>query len=117
MAFNISEGTFYRVMDCLGYTYIGDSPVLPTFTTEIEAQQTETNIVNILDDIDNTLEQIKNLLPDSLAVKLGTLTVDYAQQYRLLVAHGIRQTKRLSIMIHLPVRVSYFNQHTTSAFK
>lgn len=117
MAFKISDATYYRAMETLGYSYIGDSPVLPTFTTLVEAQETEANIVTLLDDIDQTWTQVKEMLPDSLAVKLGTLEVNYAQQYKLLMLHGRRQTQRLSLMLHLPIRAAYFESSPTSVFR
>lgn len=109
MSFTISQSTYERVLANLGYSQIGDAPVLPTFSSLEQAQFTETMLNETCDKLELILEQIDELMPDSLAVKVDTLEVNYKQQYMMLLHHGKRYTKRLEAFAHLPSRQSYFS--------
>lgn len=115
--FTISDSTYYRLLEALGYTAFGYTPIMPAFATLQELEATEAAILKTLDELDEVYAQLVNMLPDSLAVELDGLKVNYAQQRAFLYSHGERLTARLSSLSHLPPRQPYFKAIKISAHK
>lgn len=83
------------ISERLGYPNDDLEPTIPA-----SRQQSVTELCQQLDNVDSLLE---NFLADSMAVKVGDLSLDYRNHHVTLLLEGSRLLKRLARVVGLDI--------------